>query len=543
MAVAIRSSCSSALCPSLMCQTPGRMPQARERSHAADAEDDLLRQPHRPPLNVEHAGDRAVGRVVGGDVGVEQDERDAADLGDPEPRLDLAPGQRHADQHVAPGVAGHRAHRQPREVVLRVGVLLVAVGVDRLLEVAGAIEQPDADQRQAEVAGALQMVAGEDAEAAGVDRQRLVHAVLHREVGDRAAGVAGILAGEPGVAAGGEVALELADHRGVGLEEGVVLEQRIPVPPFDVDQHLDRVVVERPGPRVDGREQLAGPGIPGPPEVVGEVVQPLDLVRQLDVGNVLKGDREIPRGFRGGQTRLSLLRCRGRPLPFVVEMPQPAAPRPRPSRAGSGSIPARSAAAQSAEPGARTRARAARTAAAGAPRSDARRSRRRSPIEIRNGQSEAAMSISCASTARRRRGAAGRCQEARDALLGVAQTVPDPGRLRSRSRPDGRPLRPTIPRAASRAAAAGGCRAPRPAWWWSPGRRRRVLEHRLEEARSLVPPVAEQLGVERADGDAVGETRERRRAARRSAPRARAAPARPRPERRGAWRRDRPRRR
>ena len=56
--------------------------------------------------------------------------------------------------------------RQAAQVVVGVVVLLVAVGVDRLAEVALAIEQADADERQGHVAGGLHVVAGEDAEAA-----------------------------------------------------------------------------------------------------------------------------------------------------------------------------------------------------------------------------------------------------------------------------------------------------------------------------------------------------------------------------------------
>ncbi len=62
---------------------------------------------------------------------------------------------------------------------------LPAVAGERLAEVARAIEQSDADDRDAEVAGRLQVIAGEDAEPAGVLRQHLGDAELGREVGDR----------------------------------------------------------------------------------------------------------------------------------------------------------------------------------------------------------------------------------------------------------------------------------------------------------------------------------------------------------------------
>ena len=79
-----------------------------------------------------------------------------------------------------------RLDRQQVGVVVEVRFLLPAVGVERLAEVALGIKQADADQRDAQVAGALEVVAGQDAEAARVDRQALVEAELGREVGDRA---------------------------------------------------------------------------------------------------------------------------------------------------------------------------------------------------------------------------------------------------------------------------------------------------------------------------------------------------------------------
>ena len=64
-------------------------------------------------------------------------------------------------------------------------LLLPAVAGEGLAEVAVPVEQSDADERDAEVAGGLEMVAGEDAEAAGVLRQGGGDAELGREVGDR----------------------------------------------------------------------------------------------------------------------------------------------------------------------------------------------------------------------------------------------------------------------------------------------------------------------------------------------------------------------
>ena len=82
------------------------------------------------------------------------------------------------------GAIGTSVERQPARVVPRVALDLPVALVEPLPEVAAAVEEADADERDAELGGRLQVVAGEDAEAAGVDRQALVEAELGREVGD-----------------------------------------------------------------------------------------------------------------------------------------------------------------------------------------------------------------------------------------------------------------------------------------------------------------------------------------------------------------------
>ena len=71
--------------PSLVWKTWASMPSAVERPHAADAEQDLLAEPVLDVAAVEPVGDRAeLGRVLL-DVGVEEVERHAADVGPPHP--------------------------------------------------------------------------------------------------------------------------------------------------------------------------------------------------------------------------------------------------------------------------------------------------------------------------------------------------------------------------------------------------------------------------------------------------------------------------
>ena len=61
---------------------------------------------------------------------------------------------------------------------------LLARRAEGLPEVALLPEQTDADQRHAQVAGRLEEVAGQDAQAAAVDGEGLAQAELHAEVRD-----------------------------------------------------------------------------------------------------------------------------------------------------------------------------------------------------------------------------------------------------------------------------------------------------------------------------------------------------------------------
>ena len=152
-----------------------------QRPDAADAEQELL-----PDAVLAVA---AVERVRQ-PLDLEQVERDRADVLAPDRRgdgvareVDLD-GDRLADEPGGLGVDGLVAPRSAARTPSR------PCG-----EVAAAVEEADADERDAELGGALQVVAGEDAEAAGVDRQRLLDAELHAEVGDEQ--VRGVIAVSP----------------------------------------------------------------------------------------------------------------------------------------------------------------------------------------------------------------------------------------------------------------------------------------------------------------------------------------------------------
>jgi hypothetical protein len=143
--------------------------ERRQRAATPHAEQELL--PH-TVLAI------AAVKGVGEPVDLEQVERHRADVLPPDVRADVPAGE----------IELHRdrlAHETARSGVDRHVVLGLGAGrVEALLEVAPTVEETDADERDAELGRALQVIAGEHTEPAGVDRQALVDAELHREVCD-----------------------------------------------------------------------------------------------------------------------------------------------------------------------------------------------------------------------------------------------------------------------------------------------------------------------------------------------------------------------
>jgi hypothetical protein len=225
-------------------------------------------------------------------VGVEQQQRDAADLRLPDLGDQRAPA-RQPDAYAQQGavVLAHLGDGQLVRVEDRVALLLPPLAGQRLDEVAVPVEQPDADDRHAEVAGGLEVVAGEDAEAAGVLREDGGDAELGREVGDRARqrarGRVGLLV--PLLVA--QVVLEVGDPGGERGEEVGVGGQLGEPGGRHGAQELHGVVPDRvPDTPVDRGEDRPGVGVPAPAQVRRQ------LLERLERGGQSGADRESADG-------------------------------------------------------------------------------------------------------------------------------------------------------------------------------------------------------------------------------------------------------
>ena len=178
------SSDAKALCPSFRCTTPGEMPSAASARTPPIAEQQLLADADALIAAVQPGGQLAVLGTVAVDVGVEQQQRVASDGDPPHARDDPAGPRLDLDRHRH-AVVRRRLDRQQPVIDVDVFLALPAVAIEPLPEVALVVVEADADERDAEVGRALEVIAGEDAEAARIDRNRLVQAELRREVRHR----------------------------------------------------------------------------------------------------------------------------------------------------------------------------------------------------------------------------------------------------------------------------------------------------------------------------------------------------------------------
>ena len=192
------------------------------------------------------------------------------------------PRQIHDDVQARAARVRHRLHRHHRRLVVGIGLLLPAGGVDHLPEIAFLVQQADADRRHAEIARRLEDIARQHAKPARIQRQRLAEAELHAEIRHPGERVLAVGFREParrpqiGAVFGGEL-VEMGDEAWIGGKLGKpggrdVLEQEPGVmgarPQLGIDLLPQRIGAVAPGPAQIERqlaqrgERRGQPGIP-----------------------------------------------------------------------------------------------------------------------------------------------------------------------------------------------------------------------------------------------------------------------------------------
>ena len=158
-----------------------------QHADAADAEDHFLAQAVARVAAVEMVGQAAIFRRIRRQVGIEQQDRDdvtgdAAHVVSPRAQVDTAMLDLDADPRRK---LGERLRDRPVELLLG----LIAALVQLLPEIAFAMQQGHGHQRQRNVRRRAKGIAGQNAKAAGIGRDRVFEAHFHREVGDGGLGL------------------------------------------------------------------------------------------------------------------------------------------------------------------------------------------------------------------------------------------------------------------------------------------------------------------------------------------------------------------
>ena len=229
----------------------GHDAELSQRAHTADAEQQLLIDAR---VRVGRIQPLRQGAVVGGvllQIRIKQIERDAADLCLPQVQIYRTAGQVDDDFDRSACVVLHLRNRQLLEIEGVVLRFLPAIFGDALAEIALQIQEADAGKWQAHVAGFLQMVTCQNAQAAGVHRQALVQAEFEGEIGDRAFVWVPrlVVLFEPGFCAlvGGlhaHICVEIGDHAIVECQKTLVARCHTQALAMNLAQQLYRVVID-----------------------------------------------------------------------------------------------------------------------------------------------------------------------------------------------------------------------------------------------------------------------------------------------------------
>ena len=242
--------------------------------HPANAGQNLLPDAMFLVAAVQAVGDGAQVVLVFRDIGIQQEQRNATHLGDPDPGPQMCGiGQAQLDQHRVTVGTSEQPQRQPLRIQGRVGLVLPTVGGQRLPEVPGAVVQADRDQRHPQIGRGLQVVTRQDPEAARIVGQHLGNAELHREVrnGSRHCYARVLLLLIPPRT--GQVIVQLARKPVEPVEEPLVQCQLVEPCRVHRTQQCHRVTALRPKVQIDGPEQVLRGRVPRPPQVGRQLFQ------------------------------------------------------------------------------------------------------------------------------------------------------------------------------------------------------------------------------------------------------------------------------
>ncbi len=281
-----------------------------------DPQDDLLGDARLVVAAVQPRRDGPVVGVVGVQVRVQQVQRHPAHPGPPDAGEDRPSREGQGGDGEIPAVRiTQTLQRKGVGIQAPVRLGLLAGPGNVLPEVAFPVEQSDSHQRDAQVAGRLEMVPGQDAQAARVHAHALRQAELRREVGGDRVTVAVVDVVEP--AAGRlqvavQVGGQLADaRRDLGIPDAL-LERLTRHAPEQLHGVVPRVLPQL---RIHLPEQPARGVVPCPAKIGGQGLEAFERSYALGPGPVRRVAHHRPRRWlslqEGGKVRAPAARFQG----------------------------------------------------------------------------------------------------------------------------------------------------------------------------------------------------------------------------------------
>ena len=251
-----------------------------EGAHTAHTEENFLAEAIQLVATIELTGHIAELGAILGDIGIEQNQRNPSDIQAPSREMEFfVIGERDLKEKGLSVRVEATGDGEGVDVVFGISFHLPTGGIDDLFEIAFAIEETDTDQRDVEIGRGFEMVAGQDAEAAGVDMDGFVQTEFHGEVGN--APVVGIAELLPVARSQDGFLVFVLDLVHV-FQKRSIFAQFFEALLADGREQADGVVfaiAEKRG--ADAMEERGCSDIPTPPSVIGEGLKKCQILRNF----------------------------------------------------------------------------------------------------------------------------------------------------------------------------------------------------------------------------------------------------------------------
>ena len=124
----------------------------------------------------------AIGLFVLGDVGVQQVESHPPNVSAPRAREHDPAANFHLNQQRLVMIVFHQTNRQLSRAGFAIRLVLPTVAAQALPKITKPVIQTDRNQRQVQVAGGFQVIAGQYSQPTGIERQRIVDPIFSAEI-------------------------------------------------------------------------------------------------------------------------------------------------------------------------------------------------------------------------------------------------------------------------------------------------------------------------------------------------------------------------